>query len=630
MPSPVSGDVGTGAEGPGAPDPAAVAGSATTGGAFSTTGESTPPASPSAPTGAVPTGAASSGPAAASPPGDTADPGMTGLSPVPADGPAPAAPSSPGTVPSPDTPAVAAPPPPIASPAVASSPATGGTSVATPAPPTSVPTEAPSPSPSTSAPATSAPATSGTTVTSVRPALPANTAPAPASVVGVEVVGWSNVSARVVGVSSEPVCGGRTRVAVGSVAGVQAAVDAAGSGDVVVIPAGSYRGGLTVSVSGTRGCPVVIRGVDAVWASGQWSISGSHVAVRDMTFAQRHADAVRITGASVGARIHANVFESVGADTDASIDGIIKIDPAPGYDTATAVFPDIRREVLIDLNRFERSRNAVLWVWMGNQAIDFRHNLINATAMSPTRETIAIKYGSGTRSNGPQNADSDIAFNTITDWRGTPYTIGLKMPGIDVIGNLIGTGRLELRDGGNTRVIGNVFLDGDISAHGPDNTISRNWIRTTTSYYGLGGLVMQSQTRNGFTTAFTNSTVSDNVIYTTPTSDVWMPLWARAEYPDVTQRVTNNTFHNNLIAKANLGGGHGGPTLIADTGHGTPDTTTLIRTNTWTSNRLWWAGGTPTPTLGGTNTTLTTRPDTDLTPPTTRPITPTEATRPTT
>jgi hypothetical protein len=419
-------------------------------------------------------------------------------------------------------------------------------------------------------------------------------------------------------------------VAVGSVAGVQAAVDAAGAGDVVVIPAGSYRGGLTVSVSGTRGCPVVIRGVDAVWASGQWSISGSHVAVRDMTFAQQHADAVRITGASVGARIHANVFESVGADTDASIDGIIKIDPAPGYDTATAVFPDIRREVLIDLNRFERSRNAVLWVWMGNQAVDFRHNLINGTAMSPTREMIAIKYGSAARSNGPQNADSDIAFNTITDWRGTPYTIGLKMPGIDVIGNLISAGRLELRGGGNTRVIGNVFLDGDISAHGPDNTISRNWIRTTTSYYGLGGLVMQSQTRNGFTTAFTNSTVSDNVFYTTPTSDVWMPLWARAEYPDVTQRVTNNTFHNNLIAKANLGGGHGGPTLIADTGHGTPDTTTLIRTNTWTSNRLWWAGGTPNPTLGGTNTTLTTRPDTDLTPPTTRPITPTEATRPTT
>lgn len=407
---------------------------------------------------------------------------------------------------------------------------------------------------------------------------------------------------------------------------MQTAIDSARPGDVVVIPTGSYSGTLTVSVSGTTTCPIVVRGAAATWTNGQWSISGSHIAVRDLTFAQQHADAIRIHGTSVGARLHANVFDAVGADTDASIDGIIKIDPAPGYDTGTSFFPDIRRNVVIDQNRFERSRNAVLWVWMGNQAIDFRHNLIHGTGMSPTREAIALKYGSGSRTNGPQDADSEIAFNTITGWRGTPYTIGLKMPGIDVIGNLIGTGRLELRDGGHSRVIGNIFQDGDMSVHGTNNIISHNWVRTTTSYYGLGGLVMQSQTNNGFTTVFENSLVTDNVFYTTATSDVWMPMWARAENPNVTERVNGNTFRNNLIAKANLGGGLGGNVVLADTGHGTPDTQAFIRANTWDHNRLWWAGGTPNITLGGTNTTLTTRPDTDLTEPTTRPITPDEAT----
>lgn len=434
------------------------------------------------------------------------------------------------------------------------------------------------------------------------------------------VVGATNTTNKVAAdVVSSPTGSGITRTPSNTVASVQAAINAALPGDIILIPNGSYNGTISISVSGTLANPIVIRPLNAgqvTWTGGRWTITGSYVQIADITRTDTGGtafDLFQITGATAQYnRISKCNFSSCGSTDGASSVGLIKIDGDPtwtGYSDGFSTAPhpiQIDRHITIDQNIFTTVKNCCLWVQHGNQHIYFTHNTITGPHGIASGETEAVKFGYGV--GWYETSNSWIAFNTVTNWAGTPYVMGLKMSNINVIGNVIGSGRFEVRAARRCRVIGNVWQDGDLHWGGDNHEIAKNYIKVTHGTGGFGPMMIYvtsgdppyvGVTTDWFYVAGTGSNVHDNLLInaTTPGDPTYQGLATLMFYAyksTYSTRPSTNIFANNHLW------GNDTWANIADMGYGA-NTSSTIAANTWNNNILS-APTTPTNVLGGSNT----------------------------
>jgi hypothetical protein len=391
-----------------------------------------------------------------------------------------------------------------------------------------------------------------------------------------------------------------------SVGEVQQAISDAGPGDVVSIADGTYHGTLVFDSSGEAASQVVIRPAHAgkvVWEEGRFELTGSHIVVLGLTITSRDANFVRISEQARDIRISGFTFDNVGSGDDGSSTGIIRIesDPSspPGVPTQSSPPVAIDRDIFIDGNTFDRPRNTVLWVSHGNQGINFVHNKIQGPHEISGGETEALKFGYGTGLF--EQADSRIAFNSITDWSGLPYLIGIKMSGVAIIANFIGQGRVEIRSADHCLIVGNVISDGDLQVGGVGHTISNNYVRTIHDKDSFGPFMMYAS--NGdppytgdpwFYEAFTNSTITDNVFFNAASSTGYAVLMGHAQFATTGPRPHDNVFTRNVLISETDG------TLVVDNGHDA-NTDALVKANVWQENRYVSPNATPHPSLGPSN-----------------------------
>jgi hypothetical protein len=329
--------------------------------------------------------------------------------------------------------------------------------------------------------------------------------------------------------------------------------------------------------------PTVIRGGTY---SGKVTITGNNVVITGVTFTGASSDLVRITGMARNVRIYRNTFTNAGSNAGAGSFGLIKVDPDPSVtDNATTQRVQIVRSLTIDENTFNQPRNAVMWVNHGNQRIRFSHNTIIGPAFAPTgdSENEVIKFGwnDGTR----EDAQSVFAFNTITNYDGRPYTVGIKMSGWQVVGNILSR-RTEIRSANNIRFVGNVIADGDLQGGGTGHTVAKNYIRTLVDHDGFGPLMMYSSNGNGFYVVWKNGTFTENTIVNDASSNGYGVLLFHSQMSPVVERPNGNTFTDNLFV-TRLAAGAIGSGWITRNNNDLWTTAQVTAQNTWTNNR--WA-----------------------------------------
>jgi hypothetical protein len=431
--------------------------------------------------------------------------------------------------------------------------------------------------------------------TTTAPAAPSTTVSPVVSV----VVGAGNTSHRCappVDLASTPVDTLRPSADVGSIAD---ALADAGPGTRILLAPGDYAGELTIEVSGTAEAPIVLAPLssnEARWVAGHITIEGSWVTVAGVDFTSTDRDLVRIVDRSVGVRLHGNRFVDAGSGDDGSMTGIVKVDPSPDWSqNPTAIDPPpvpVRRDLVIDANQFVRPRNPPIWVSHGNSHIQVCHNAIEGPHAIGGGETEAMKFGFG--DGFYEDAESRVAFNTITDWEGRPYVIGVKMSGVDLIGNLITRGRVELRAANAMRVIGNVISDGDLQVGGRGHEITDNHVRTVTDRDGFGPFMMYAtsgeppyaQEPIWFYRAFADSLVARNTFHNATGSGGFAVVMGHAQFSTTGERPNGNVFVDNRFVSGTDG------RIVIDNGHAA-DTAQLIGQNTWSGNESWWVGGIP-------------------------------------
>jgi hypothetical protein len=383
------------------------------------------------------------------------------------------------------------------------------------------------------------------------------------------------------------------------VGAVADALDDAGPGTRIVLAPGEYAGDLTIDVSGTAEAPVVVASEPAGgvrWTGGRITIEGSHVTLAGIEFTSGERDLIRVTGESVGVRIHGNRFVEAGSGDDGSTFGMVKVDPSPDWrQNPVANDPPpvpVRRDLVIDANAFVRPRNTPIWVSHGNTHLQVCHNVFEGPHAIGAGETEALKFGFG--DGFYEDADSRVAFNTITDWEGRPYVIGVKMSGVDLVGNLITRGRVEIRAANSMRVVGNVIADGDLQVGGRGHEITDNYVRTVTDRDGFGPFMMYATSGEPpydrepvwFYRAFADSLVARNTFWNAAGSGGFAVVMGHAQFATTGERPNGNAFVGNRFVSGTDG------SIVIDNGHAS-DTGRLVAGNTWIGNTSWWEGGTP-------------------------------------
>lgn len=111
---------------------------------------------------------------------------------------------------------------------------------------------------------------------------------------------------------------------VGTMAELQAAVDAAKPGTVIIMQPGLYQGSLTIRADGTEENPIVIRGADVgstiLDAGGEdyaWRIGGDHIHLESLTLTNAKKAIVVRGGGTVGVAIRNNYITDVGSGIEA-------------------------------------------------------------------------------------------------------------------------------------------------------------------------------------------------------------------------------------------------------------------------------------------------------------------------
>ncbi len=413
------------------------------------------------------------------------------------------------------------------------------------------------------------------------------------------VVGASNVSHLCAPPVDLASLGGEVLRPSADVGSVADALDDAGPGTRIVLAPGEYAGDLTIGVSGSADAPIVLAPLAAGevrWTGGRIIIEGSNVTVAGIEFTSTERDLIHVVDESVGVRIHGNRFVEAGSGDDGSTFGMVKVDPSPDWRQNLAANDPppvpIRRDLVIDANTFVRPRNTPVWVSHGNTHVQVCHNVLEGPHAIGEGETEAMKFGFG--DGFYEDAQSRVAFNTITDWEGRPYVVGVKMSGVDLIGNLITRGRVELRAANGVRVVGNVIVDGDLQVGGRGHEITDNYVRTTTDRDGFGPFMMYATSGEPpydrepvwFYRAFADSLVARNTFSNSAGSAGFAVVMGHAQFSTTGERPNGNVFVGNRFVSGTNG------SIVIDNGHAA-DTDQLLARNTWIDNESWWEGGSP-------------------------------------
>lgn len=340
-------------------------------------------------------------------------------------------------------------------------------------------------------------------------------------------------------------------------------------GDELRIAAGTYQGSIEILVSGTQKNPIVIRSEAPNLAifSGATSIvvTGSDIVIADFRFLQTGTAPVRLEG--VRTKLLNNTFEQCGDGSSGAGTGVIVTrNLTPGWPTAGALGsltspPLVQRNNLISGNTFLQPRNTVYWQDHGLVGNEFSFNtVVGPHAIQANFETEAIKIG---YSFGTDETKTRVIFNTIQNWVGIPYVIGIKSNKTLVGYNLL-SGRVQLRYGNRNAVVGNVITDGDLHVGGSDHLIKFNVIRTINPQDNYGpfapfftsdirnqyGVFDGAEGRPHYIDRLANSRVEDNeFISLTPNDGAVIQATGFADVlPD--QPPINNTFNRNVLIRS--------------------------------------------------------------------------------
>ncbi len=266
-------------------------------------------------------------------------------------------------------------------------------------------------------------------------------------------------------------------------ADVQAKIATLQPGDELDIAAGSYQGNLDISVSGTPDKPIVIRSQtpNAAVFTGATSITitGADVTLANIRFQQTGTATVVLQG--LRTKILNNTFVQTGDGSNGASNGVLVArNLTPGWPPSNVLgsltsAPLVVRNNVIAGNTFLEPKNTVLWQDHGIVGNEFSFNTIDGPhGIQADFETEAIKIG---YSFGSDQTKTRIIFNTIRNWSGIPYVIGIKSNKTLIGYNLL-SGRIQLRYGNGNAVIGNVITDGDLHVGGAGHLIKFNVIRT--------------------------------------------------------------------------------------------------------------------------------------------------------
>lgn len=298
-----------------------------------------------------------------------------------------------------------------------------------------------------------------------------------------------------------PVLGKGRRLTASGLADLQGKVNGLLPGDVLDVGPGEYAGSIVIpeTVKGTATNGIVIRsttdGAAIFTRCGRQSelggtpcikVDSQYVTIMGFRFTGTKDAAVELQGSRN--RIYANTFTDTGTGDNAGCCALI-VSP---HDWRNKSWNDPNPTMLLRYNRVDRNtfsniRNAAYAQGHGVVGTVFANNtIIGPPGIEGDWETEAIKIGGDF---AKEATDTTIEFNTIKNWRGAPYTIGIKSSNVTVAYNLIELGDINLRIANDTRVIGNVLLDGTIVAGGSGHLIADNYVRTPSAPAGFGPLI---------------------------------------------------------------------------------------------------------------------------------------------
>ncbi len=417
---------------------------------------------------------------------------------------------------------------------------------------------------------TSAAAASKSTPTTVRAPQGTTVAANPATIRAGAIANMARVPAVKLGTGRKLTASGLTEL--------QAKLNDLKPGDVLDVESGSYAGSIIIpeSVRGSENNPIVVRSRVAKGAvfsacGGQTQLGGKpcisvqsqHVTVQGFAFGQTGDAAVEMEGAYN--RLFENWFEGSGSGANGGCCAIV-LSP---HDWRNKEWNDpnptlLQRFNRIDKNTFTSIKNAAYAQGHGVVGTVFSHNMIvGPHGIDGDWETEAIKIG-GDFANEPTN--TSIQFNTILNWRGAPYTIGIKGSEVTSAYNLIEAGDLSLRIANKNRVIGNVLLDGSIIASGSGHTITGNYARTVSGPAGYGPIMAMTNLtvsnsagnfdgvdKPFYVARFESSVVTNNTLVVTgPSHAVYFVVNSSTPFP------TGITFKGNTFVRTSTGALVGG------------------------------------------------------------------------
>ena len=195
---------------------------------------------------------------------------------------------------------------------------------------------------------------------------------------------------------------GRIITASGSMADIQAKINALAPGDQLDILPGTYQGNLAIAVSGTAQKPIVIRSQTpkSVIFTGATSITvtGADVTVADIKFLETGTATFVLQG--LRTKVLNNSFDGVGDGSNGASNGILvarNLTPGwPPVDVLNALTsaPLVLRNNVIAGNTFVRPKNPILWQDHGIVGNEFSFNTIDGPhGIQADFETEAIKIG---------------------------------------------------------------------------------------------------------------------------------------------------------------------------------------------------------------------------------------------
>jgi hypothetical protein len=364
-------------------------------------------------------------------------------------------------------------------------------------------------------------------------------------------------------------------------------------GTVIELLDGQYEGELDITAAGSVSAPIVIRPrrpLGAVFVGKtKLRLNGSYVTLDGLKFSKTGAQTIEVAG--LGNRVANGVFEECGDGQSGATTGLIMLDnkAANGDDQFGLNRPRVERRATFDGNIFVRPRNTVFWQNHGLVGNSYIGNRIQGPHGIAEGETEAIKIGFGF---GAEDTNTTIAYNEITAWEGWPYVIGIKSSSVTLTGNVIGSGRLEVRYGDRVTLKRNVIVNGDLMLSGSGHEVTGNVVVNSASRDNLGPFVVAAtavfQSDGGsfdgqqlpyYYRALTNSTVSDNTFVSLDPSDAGTAFMLGLNENVWSLPPKGNSFTRNLFFR------NSGPTsFLAAAGTPTPPAGLFVSANTWTSN----------------------------------------------